>query len=112
MTTNGTGLYYEIYQTGTGKNPIQHQQVSVSYKLFLIDGTLCYTIDEMNPLHFKIGEGTQMRGLEDAMMFMKEGDRARLVIPSHLAFGMNGDGNKIPGGSPLYIDIHLIKVSE
>ena len=43
---------------------------------------------------------------------MKEGDKARFVIPSHLAYGMQGDGNKIPGNSPLYYDVTLLKAEK
>jgi FKBP-type peptidyl-prolyl cis-trans isomerase len=39
---------------------------------------------------------------------MKMGDRAKLIIPSHLAHGLVGDLNKIPPLTTIVVDIHLI----
>jgi FKBP-type peptidyl-prolyl cis-trans isomerase len=42
---------------------------------------------------------------------MRVGEKARLVMPSHLAHGLLGDmDNKIPPLSPLIIDIELIAI--
>lgn len=111
MTSTGTGLRYEIYSHGNGKRAGVKNQVSIAYIVFLIDGTLCYKVDERKPMMITLGQGEQIRGLEEGIMLMNEGDHARLVVPAHLAFGKQGDGNKIPGNSALYYDVYLIKVN-
>ncbi|HPD54555.1 MAG TPA: FKBP-type peptidyl-prolyl cis-trans isomerase [Bacteroidia bacterium] len=52
-----------------------------------------------------------MKGVEEAVQLVKEGSRVRLVLPSHLAFGMLGDQDKIPGATPVYLDLELKKVN-
>ena len=112
MTSTGTGLRYEIYNHGNGKKAGAKKQVTILYSVFLLDGTICYSSDEKNALTITLGQGEETRGLEEGIMLMHAGARARLVVPAHLAYGMRGDGKKIPGGSPLYYDLTLLKVSD
>jgi FKBP-type peptidyl-prolyl cis-trans isomerase len=49
-------------------------------------------------------------GLEEVILFLKKGDRAKIIIPSHLAFGLVGDGNKIPAMATLVYDLELIEL--
>jgi len=111
MKTTGTGLRILIYEKGNGRQAALNDTVSIASKVYLLDGTLCYEAVETNPLKFVLGQGRQPGGLEEALQHMHQGDRARLVLPSHLAYGMSGDENKIPAGSALYYDIKLIKVN-
>ena len=113
MQMTGTGLRYEIFAHGTGTSlPLQHDLVQISYKMFFLDGTLCSQTDAANPPSFRLGEGTETRGLEEGIMMMKEGDKARFIVPEHLAFGLTGDGKKIPPATTLYYDITLHKISK
>jgi FKBP-type peptidyl-prolyl cis-trans isomerase len=57
-----------------------------------------------------IGKGGVEAGLEDGILLMHEGGRAKFIIPSHLAFGLTGNGNKIPPKSTLIYDIKLLKI--
>jgi FKBP-type peptidyl-prolyl cis-trans isomerase FkpA len=109
MQMTGSGLHYEIYQQGKGRNADGNHILTVAYKVFLLDGTLCYEANEKNPLHLITGKGQQINGLEEGLMLMNEGSRARFVIPNHLAYGLTGDQEKIPPANALYYDVHLIK---
>ena len=86
-----------------------HDEVQIVCKVFLLDVTLCYETDTTNPVAFKLGEGMQIRGLEEGIMTMIPGESARLIIPNHLAYGLRGDGEKIPPGAALFIDVKLLK---
>ncbi|MBL0064166.1 MAG: FKBP-type peptidyl-prolyl cis-trans isomerase [Bacteroidetes bacterium] len=108
MTSNGTGLRVQVLVKGNGKTPSIHEEVAMVYSVYLLDGTLCYSAPEAHPLKFHLGEGQQPRGLEDALITLPEGSHARVIVPSHLAFGITGDGDKIPGASALYYEIHLL----
>ena len=108
----GTGLRIQIYKRA--KNavpPVEHEVVQIVCKVYLLDGTLCYESDTTNPIAFKLGEGMQIRGLEEGIMKMIPGESARLIIPNHLAYGLSGDEDKIPPGAALYIDVTLLKVN-
>ena len=108
----GTGLRYEIYKNGTGAKPVAHDLIELKYKVYLLNGQLCYSSDSTGNTKFRIGEGKQIRGLEEGVMLMQQGDKAHLILPNHLAFGMIGDNNKIPPGQPVYFDIELISIKK
>jgi FKBP-type peptidyl-prolyl cis-trans isomerase FkpA len=111
MNITGTGLRYMIYKQGEGKvHPKKGDFVTIAYKTFLLDGTLCYTVDKSKPEIFEIGKANVTRGLEEGIINMKEGDKARLLVPKHLAYGLLGDDKKIPANSILFYDVELLSV--
>jgi FKBP-type peptidyl-prolyl cis-trans isomerase FkpA len=84
----------------------------LKYKIFLLDGTLCYSSDSSGTAKFRLGEGQQVKGLEEGVLLMRKGDKARLILPAHLAYGMSGDNDKIPPARPVFFDIELINVKK
>jgi FKBP-type peptidyl-prolyl cis-trans isomerase len=112
MQKTGTGLRYEIYEHGTGEKPAAHNLVELKYKIYLLNGQLCYSSDSSGTAKFRLGEGQQVSGLEEGVMLMQAGDKARLVLPAHIAYGLAGDENKIPPAQPVYFDIQLINIKK
>ena len=49
-------------------------------------------------------------GLNEAVKLMSAGDKAKLLLPSHLALGLVGDQDKIPPLAILYIDVELLEI--
>jgi len=111
MNVTETGLWYGIYENGNGMKTETGMTVSLEYKLSLIDGRILYTSESMGPKIFRIGQGGVESGLEEAILFLREGDRARLILPPHLAHGLTGDGNKIPARAIIVYDIKVLKLS-
>lgn len=107
MTETGSGLRYMIYEEGSGPAATKDQMVELEYVLSLITGDVVYSSEENGPLVFRIGHGGVETGLEEALLLMKKGDRAKLVIPSHLAHGFLGDDIKIPPRSTVIYDIQI-----
>jgi len=112
MEMTGTGLHYQIYQEGSGIKADGSSVLTVAFKEYLLNGTLCYEYDEQHPLKLVTGKGTLINGLEEGLLMLNEGARARFVIPDHLAYGLTGDEGKIPPASALYCEVHLVKVEK
>lgn len=110
MEKTGTGLRYMIYEHGKGEKAKIGKIAILNYKLGLLDGSTCYTSDEKGPKIFKIGHGGVESGLEEAILFLQVGDRSKFILPSHLAFGLVGDSEKIPAKASLVYDIELIEL--
>lgn len=111
MTTTGTGLRYMITKRGEGKiNPTEDQRVMVDYKISLLDGTVCYTSEKDGPKEFMVGKDNIESGLHEGIQYMHEGDQATFILPSHLAHGLMGDGNKIPAKASVLYEIRLISI--
>ncbi|MBL7947420.1 MAG: FKBP-type peptidyl-prolyl cis-trans isomerase [Bacteroidia bacterium] len=111
MKDTGTGLRYEVIREGTGPVPGPKAEVTIVYSLYTLDGTQVYPADTLHPHVFRLGAAQHLKGVEEAVQLVKEGSRVRLVLPSHLAFGMLGDQDKIPGATPVYLDLELKKVN-
>ncbi len=110
MEKTGTGLRYMIYKHGSGPLAAKGQVARVNFTVSLLNGEICYTSDKEGPKEFEIGKGGVVSGLEEGILFMKTGDRAKFIIPSHLAFGLLGDDAKIPAKATLVYDIELLEL--
>ena len=111
MTKTGSGLRYLIYKKGNGEKAEVGKKVKISYEVRLINGTLIYSSKDTGPKEFIIGKSNAETGLEEALLLMRVGDRAKLIIPSHLAYGLHGDDNKIPKRATLIYDLELLSVN-
>jgi FKBP-type peptidyl-prolyl cis-trans isomerase len=112
MNTSGTGLRYLIYEEGNGPGAKSNQQVSVSYSLYLLDGTLYDSSEKGKPVKFVIGRAEVPRGLEEGVSLLKVGGKAKLIVPSHLGYGIIGDEDKISGMTTLIYDVELLDVKD
>lgn len=110
MEETGSGLRIMIYEHGTGDLAKKGQIVELDYDLSLITGDVVYSSKGDEPLVFEVGHGGVETGLEEAILLMRKGDKANLVIPSHLAHGFLGDDIKIPPRSTVIYDIEIINL--
>ena len=110
MISTGTGLRYMIYQKAEGIKTESKKKVTLNYSLNLLDGTLCYSSAPETPLQFTIGNAEVPKGLEEGILLMKSGEKARFILPAHLGYGFHGDDNKIPHDATLVYDVELLKI--
>jgi FKBP-type peptidyl-prolyl cis-trans isomerase len=112
MQTTETGLWYMIYEKGNGKPAQQNKVATLLYKVYLLDGTLCYSSETAAPKKFTVGKGGVERGLEEGVLLLHQGDKARFIMPPYLAQGLMGDGGKIPPRSIILYEVELIQISD
>lgn len=110
MEQTGTGLRYMIYKNGSGKKAVTGMQATINYTVSLLTGELCYSSETKGPKQFIIGKGMVENGIDEGILFLKSGDRVKFILPSHLAFGLVGDGDKIPARAVLVYDIELLEL--
>ena len=104
-----TGLRYHIYSDEVGENIKDKQKAVVKYMVTLLDGTECYSTEE-SVEEFTVGKDYVESGLHEGITYMSVGDRAIIIIPSHLAHGLAGDLKKIPYKSTIVYDIELVAI--
>lgn len=110
MTKTGTGLRYFIYENGEGETAQVDDYIDVEYSITLLDGTECYSTKKDEVEEFKVDKAQVESGIQEGVKLMREGDKAILIVPSHLAHGIVGDMSKIPPLSTLLVDISLVKI--
>ncbi len=97
---------------GTGRAIEKGDIAYVIYAGLLPDGTVFDTNAQTGQaIGFPIGEGAVIKGWDQGLIGVKEGEEIILDIPADLAYGKDGtpDG-RIPPNTPLRFDILVVKV--
>ncbi len=108
VNKTGSGLRYDIYHKGDGEKAKEDQTAVINYSVRLLTGDLIYSSKEEGEKLFRVGRGGVESGLEEGILKMRVGDKARFIMPPHLAHGFPGDGIKIPKRATIVYDVELI----
>jgi FKBP-type peptidyl-prolyl cis-trans isomerase FkpA len=117
-----TGLYYQVLQPATSTTPLQYwDKVAFVFTIRTFDGKYVQSDTIANHYDDFVGHivtGKLPLGLQLAIHndLKYPGASARLLIPSHLAYGVNGYGSgsiqvansRIPGNACLDYYVHVI----
>lgn len=110
MEETGSGLRYLIYENGNGRIVEAGKVIQCHYRTELLNGKVCYSSDDLGVKEFLVGRGGVESGLEEAVLHLREGDRAKIILPSHLAFGLLGDDDCIPTKAVVVYDLEVLAV--
>ena len=105
VTTTASGLQYCVIRAGTGASPTANDVVNVTYRGWLIDGTVFDETPAGQVATFPAGQ--LIPGWVEALQLMKEGDEWEIVIPSELGYGERGAGGVIPPNQTLVFNMAL-----
>ncbi|MGZ3862314.1 MAG: FKBP-type peptidyl-prolyl cis-trans isomerase [Bacteroidia bacterium] len=113
MQTTGTGLRFMLLKENPkGKKIESKDLVTVNYKVWLLDGTLCYSSDKKGAKTFSVGADNVEAGVHEGVKLMRQGEKALMILPSHLAFNLIGDRDKIPPKSAVVYEIEVLEVEK
>lgn len=112
MQQSGSGLYYGIYKKTDGDSAKTGMEAGVRYIITFLNGDTCYVTPKDEIVYFKIDKTDIESGVQEGVKKMRLGERAVLIVPSHLAHGITGDNNKIPPITPLVIDLELVELKK
>ena len=109
-----SGLYYIIEREGKGDNARQGQIVSVNYTGMLLDemvfdSNVLPEFNHVEPFSFPLGRGSVIKGWDEGIGLLNIGAKAKLLIPSGLAYGARPNG-KIPANAVLIFDVELMDI--
>ena len=120
-----SGLRYVIQQEGTGPLPTPGQMVRVYYSGWVLNGDYFDSnvkevaieqglYDERRepyePLSFPLGQGRVIKGWDEGIGLLNVGAKARLYIPSPLAYGDRDRSPVIKANSILVFDVELVEI--
>ena len=111
MQQTPSGLYYKITKQGEGKRAEKGNVVAVHYSGKLVSGQeFDNSFRRGQPIEFPVGIGQVIRGWDEGILLLKEGDAATFLIPPDLGYGARGAGGVIPPNAWLIFDVELVKV--
>jgi FKBP-type peptidyl-prolyl cis-trans isomerase len=109
VITTASGLQYTIIKEGTGMIPKSTDMVSVNYRGTLLDGKeFDSSYKRGQPATFPV-TGV-IPGWTEALQLMKVGTKAKLFIPSKLAYGERAAGPDIGPNSTLIFELELLEI--
>ena len=117
-----SGIYFISNKKGSGKTITQGQIVKVNYVGKLLNGKLFDTNIESiakennvynpqrpyEPMEVPAGKGQLIPGFDEALLMMKKGGKATVIIPFAQAYGSRDMSPDIPAYSTLVFDIEIV----
>ena len=109
ITDTESGLRLVEIRAGEGRTPEPGDLVTMNIMGMLEDGTVfADTVAEGAPITATLTEADLFPGWLEGVLLMKEGGKARLIIPPALAFGTEGAGGVIPPDATITMDVELL----
>lgn len=111
IVTTESGLQYKVLKKGDGPKPLPSDKVKVHYRGTLLDGTeFDSSYKRGQPASFQVSG--VIRGWTEALQLMNVGSKYQLYIPSNLAYGPRGAGQRIGPNSTLIFDVELLSIEK
>lgn len=105
-----SGLRYAVLKEGNGKEAYANRKVKVTYIGQFTDGTV---FDQNSDgFEFVLGRGNVIKGWDEGVRMMKEGDVFLFIIPPKLAYGKKGIEGIIPPDATLIFKVRLLEVND
>lgn len=109
VTTLESGLQYEVLTEGKGAKPMASDTVTTHYHGTLISGEVFdSSVERGQPASFPVNG--VIAGWVEALQLMAVGSKWRLFVPSNLAYGERGAGQKIGPHTTLIFEVELISI--
>jgi FKBP-type peptidyl-prolyl cis-trans isomerase len=109
--TDVSGIKYAFILESNGMKPDSGYIITMHFTGYLPNGKIFNSsILSGEPEKFVVGTAKVIKGVNLSVMLMKQGSKARFIIPSRLAFGDKGYYTLIPPNTELTYDIELIEV--
>jgi FKBP-type peptidyl-prolyl cis-trans isomerase FklB len=109
VKTLPSGLQYKVIKDGTGATPKLTDTVTLHYRGRLVDGTeFDSSYSQNEPITHAVNGF--IAGWTEALQLMKVGSKWEIYIPTNLAYGERGAGNRIPPNSALIFEVDLLGI--
>ncbi len=116
-----SGLFFIEQQEGVGDSINVGDRVQIFYDIWTLDSVYIDGSGSYEPLQIDVQPASQLsasptsvrnlKGLNEALTYMKKDSKALLILPSQLAFGQNGlIGGGVPGFTTLLMEVKVYKV--
>jgi FKBP-type peptidyl-prolyl cis-trans isomerase len=107
------GVEYKVLKEGDGLEAEKGDRVTVHYTGKLTENGFQFDSSVgKEPFVFGLGFGDVIRGWDEGVAGMKEGEKRMLYIPSRLGYGPGGMPPVIPPNADLTFEVELLKVEK
>ena len=102
-------MVIKTLEEGSGDSPSADASVEVHYEGKLIDGTVFdSSYQRGETITFPLSG--VIKGWTEGLQLMRVGGKAKLTIPSDLAYGAKGAGSSVPPHATLIFEVELLGI--
>lgn len=112
-----SGVFVEMITPGTGNLIDSGKYISAKYLGYTLagkkfDGNIDSTFGHTDPLSFIVGTGAMIKGFDDGVKMMRLGSKAKIYIPSILAWGGNPSSPIIKPYENVIFEIEIVDIKD
>lgn len=105
---NQSGLVYIPIREGNGASPQIGDKVAFHYIGYYFDGEVFdSSYDRAVPLIVRLGNDMIIKGMEESLLMMNKGSKAKVIVPFYLAYN-DMENAPVPPYSNLIFEIELL----
>ncbi|TCO07237.1 FKBP-type peptidyl-prolyl cis-trans isomerase FklB [Natronoflexus pectinivorans] len=109
VSVTNSGLQFEIIRDGDGPIPQASDRIKCHYHGTLVNGKVFdSSVERGEPIVFGVRQ--VIAGWTEALQMMPVGSKWRLYVPSYLAYGENGAGDRIGPNETLIFEVELLEI--
>ena len=110
-----SGLYFlPVTTNASAARPAIGNTVTVLYTGHLMDATGTVfdasSLHNNTPISFTFGRGQLITGFEEGVALMHKGDKAEVLIPSALGYGVQGSSSSIGPNTALRFELEVVDI--
>ncbi len=108
-----SGLIFIQQHAGNGPKVEPGDKVSAHYTGYFLNGQkFDSSVGAPEPFAFIAGKGQVIQGWDEAVLMMRKGGKARIILPSEIAYGESDPRSPIPPYATLVFDIEIVDVEK
>ncbi len=104
------GLVWQTLVAGDGDEAKADDKVEVLYVAKTLDGGVVDASQNGHVFAFWVGQGMVIKGWDEGVLGMREGELRRLTVPPALGYGSRPPDRRIPPGETLVFEVQLVDV--
>jgi FKBP-type peptidyl-prolyl cis-trans isomerase len=108
VVTLASGVQYKVIKAGSGRKPVESDQVACYYTGTLLDGTEFDGTEDGHPAYLKVA--ALIQGWKEALKLMAIGSKWQIFIPAQHAYGVRGVGSDIGPNETLIFEVELLDI--
>ncbi len=104
------GLRMLSLKEGNGAYVRPGDNAYINYTGFIDDSVIFASSIHGKPVRLTVGENQLVEGVDAALLHMKPGAKARLLMSPAYAYGAEGYSTWVPANTPVIMDVELLRV--
>jgi FKBP-type peptidyl-prolyl cis-trans isomerase len=107
---NSSGLYVIEEKRGRGRLPGKGDMLRLHFSIERLDGTVLFSSYGTDPIDVEYGSEFDTKGFSEGIGYMRKSGKAKLIVPSHLAYDSIGIPQVLPPFTPLVYNLELMDI--